>query len=334
MTISIGDLAQSFLLQNRSAQLRADIQTLSQEMTTGQTSDVTNQLGGDFTALSGLEHQLSVLDSMSVARADATLFIDSAQTNMSQFADSVGELGLSLLSVGNTPTARAFSGLTERTIGAFEDAVANLNGAAAGRALFSGTATNVSPLPNSDTFLAEVRTAVSGTTTAAQLWADLTAWFDDPAGYRTTVYAGSTESLRPMTVSEDRTVSHELRADDADIRHALRDLAAAALATDPAIGLSDDEQSALLQMAGSSLITSQDALNAQSAKIGVMQERIEIANTRHEAERLTLQTARDALLSVDPYDAATQLEAAQFRLEALYSVTVRTSQLSLVNFLR
>lgn len=334
MTVSIGDLAQSFLLQNRSAQLRADIQTLSQEMTTGQTSDVTSRLGGDFTALSGLEHQLSVLDSMSVARADASLFIDSAQTNMSQLADSVGELGVSLLSVGDTPTALAFSGLTEQTIGAFEEAVAHLNGAAAGRALFSGTATNVAPLPDSDMFLSEIRTVVSGAATAAQLWSDLTAWFDDPSGYRTTVYAGSTESLRPMPIFEDKTVSHDLRADDPDIRNALRDLAAAALATDPVIGLPEEEQTALLQMAGSSLVISQDALNGQSAAIGVMQERIEIANTRQETERLTLQTARDALLSVDPYDAATQLEAAQFRLEALYSVTVRTSQLSLVNFLR
>ncbi len=136
MTQSIGDLAQSLLLQSRSRQLRTDIQTLSQELTTGQSADVTRRLDGDFAALSGLEHQLGILDSMSVARADAMLLTDTAQANISQLMDSVGDLGFTLLSVGNTPTARVLSGLPERTQAAFENAVANLNGSVAGRAVF------------------------------------------------------------------------------------------------------------------------------------------------------------------------------------------------------
>jgi len=334
MTASIGDLAQNFVLQNRSAQLRADIQTRSQELTTGQTTDVTKQLGGDFIALAGLEHQLGILDSMSVARADATLFTDAAQANISQLADSAGQFGLSLLSVSNTPTARALSGLAEQTQATFADAVANLNGSVAGRTLFSGTATNVTPLPDSETFLADIRAVVTGATTAAQLWSDLTVWFDDAAGYRASVYMGSTSSLLPMPISENRSVAYDLRADDPGIRDALRDLAAAAMATDPVIGLPEDEQAALLQTAGASLVNSQDILNGLSAQIGTLQEQIETANIRQETERVTLQSARNELLSVDSFDAATRLEAAQFQLEALYAVTVRTSQLSLVNFLR
>ncbi len=175
---------------------------------------------------------------------------------------------------------------------------------------------------------------MSGATTATQLWSDLTAWFDNPAGYRTTIYNGSSESLRPIPISEETTVALTLRADDPDIRNTLRDLAAAILATDPAIGLPEVEQAALIETAAKSLLVSKEALSDQSARIGVLQEQIETTRIRQETERLTLQTARDALISADPYNAATQLEAAQFRLEALYSVTVRTSQLSLVNFLR
>jgi flagellar hook-associated protein 3 FlgL len=37
---------------------------------------------------------------------------------------------------------------------------------------------------------------------------------------------------------------------------------------------------------------------------------------------------------VDPYEAATKLEAAQSQLEALYTVTARLSRLNLVDFLR
>jgi flagellar hook-associated protein 3 FlgL len=68
--------------------------------------------------------------------------------------------------------------------------------------------------------------------------------------------------------------------------------------------------------------------------LGFAQARIEQAQTRNESEIAALEIARSDLLSIDPYEAATRLEAAQTQLETLYSVTARLSRLRLVDFLR
>jgi flagellar hook-associated protein 3 FlgL len=47
-----------------------------------------------------------------------------------------------------------------------------------------------------------------------------------------------------------------------------------------------------------------------------------------------LEIARADLVAIDPFEAATRMEAAQTQLETLYSVTARLSRLSLVDFLR
>ena len=321
MTISLGDLAQSFLLQQRSAQLRTEITTLSQELTTGLVADSTNKLKGDFSGLAGLEHRLGILDSARITRSDTSRLADAAQLNLTRMIDTVGDLGQSLLSLGTSPTVRDLSGLDQRVFGAFESTLASLNASSGDRAIFSGTATDTPPLPSAEDFLIDIRSVVGGATTAAQVWADLTSWFDDPSGFSTVAYRGSAQALAPLSISADETVSFQLRADDPAFRSALRDLAAAVIATDASTGLSDSERAALRNTAGGSMLMSQDALIGESAGLGVLQERIDIAGIREETERLTLQMARAELINADPYDAATKLEAAQFQLEALYSLT-------------
>lgn len=310
------------------------MQLLSQEVTTGKTANLTEKLSGDFAGLSGLEHRLALLDSFATARADAGRMADAAQIRLGALTETVGDMGRSLLSLAQSPTAQDLSGLRGRANAAFADAVANLNGASAGRALFSGIATDQKPLPEPEEILNELRSVVAGAATAAQIWSDLESWFDDPAGYQSIVYQGSDQSLADTAISENQAVSVSIKADEPALKNALKDLAAAVFAVDPALSLSEDQSAELLQLAGTSLIATQDALTGESAELGVIQERIEKTAIRMETERLTLEIARGELLGADPYEAATKLETAQFQLEALYSITVRTSQLSLVNFLR
>ena len=61
--------------------------------------------------------------------------------------------------------------------------------------------------------------------------------------------------------------------------------------------------------------------------------RLDRIATRNAAEVTSLTMAKNTLLEADPFEAATKLEEAQFQLQSLYTVTVRSSELSLVNFL-
>lgn len=55
---------------------------------------------------------------------------------------------------------------------------------------------------------------------------------------------------------------------------------------------------------------------------------------RLSAQRTSLEIAQNELSSADPYDTVMRLEETQFRLESLYTITARLSELSLVGFLR
>jgi flagellar hook-associated protein 3 FlgL len=89
-----------------------------------------------------------------------------------------------------------------------------------------------------------------------------------------------------------------------------------------------------MNTAGQNLLTVQDDLTNLRAGVGFAEARIENFQARTEAERISAEYAKGALLSVDPYEAATRLEDAQFQLESLYSVTVRLSRLNLTSFMR
>ena len=113
----------------------------------------------------------------------------------------------------------------------------------------------------------------------------------------------------------------------------LRLVAVTALANDPSLGLNTTEKAELYAMSGEQMLAAQDGIILLRANVGSAEARIESISARNAAEITSLRFAKSALLEVDPFETATQLEEVQFQLQSLYSVTVRMSQLSLLNFL-
>ena len=58
--VSLGDFAQSFMLQRRGVSLRAELTKLSGEMSTGQVSDVREVLAGNVSFLADMERDLRI----------------------------------------------------------------------------------------------------------------------------------------------------------------------------------------------------------------------------------------------------------------------------------
>lgn len=330
---SIGDLTQTLMLQQRSADLRKDMLRLGQEMSTRKVFDVATTLGGDFARLSGIEHRMSVLNGFKLANSEAASFFEAAQLRLGNVTETVASLGASVLSIGSSPLANAINATSQEARIALEDALASLNGTHAGRALFSGTATDRTPLVTAEDLLTELRTVVAGATTAADLLNSLTAWFDDPAGFRDFAYQGSITSLAPLAADDSRKVVFHVRADHEHLRNALRDIAGVVLAVSATKPLDNGERAAALSASGQNLLASRDGLIAVSAELGVAQETIERSAVRMQSETYSLNMARNALISADPFETATQLQNVQLQLESLYAITARTSQLTLARFL-
>ena len=81
------------------------------------------------------------------------------------------------------------------------------------------------------------------------------------------------------------------------------------------------------------MLQNQDQITATRADIGFAEGRISQAQSRLSAEYSSLEILRGDLVSVDPFETATELEHVQTQLEMLYTITARASRLNLMNFL-
>lgn len=332
--LSIGDLAHTFQLRRQSAQIKQDLARLGAELTSGQVSDVSGHLGGRFASLTDYERDLTMLtrqiqsaNEVQTQAGAMQLALDTIQTATT---DLLGPLAIA--STAGTPTDRATMAQDARAkLGTI---ISALNADVAGRALFSGTSVTTPPLATVDTVLTELRGAISGATTAADVLAAADALFDTPGGgFETVIYQGGSADLQPISLGAGEAVSLSLRADNQALRDTIKAVALTALADDPALALDDAEARVFLQALPERVLATQDDVTGLRATVGFAEERTDEALSRLSAERTSVEIARGALLEADPYETATQLESAQVQLETLYTITARSSRLSLVNFL-
>ncbi|WP_424985705.1 flagellin [Microbulbifer sp. S227A] len=330
---SIGDLANSILLRQRSAQLTQEISTLTQELTSGQVSDVSGRLGSDYSYLTDIDRNLARLDGYNVSAREAAMFSGAAQTSLERVHDLSATLSDALITVDEISSTEQRTHMSEVAESSLASAISALNASVGGRSLFGGTATDRPPLGSADTLISELQALVGGLTTSADIEAAVETWFSDPAGFDAIMYEGSQDVLAPIQIGAGEEVSLTLTARDPAIRDTLRDMALTALAADPTLGFDREVQDDLFRAAGNGMLADQDALTGIRADLGFAEGRIEEISARNLAARTSLEFSRAALLEADPFETATRLEEAQFQLESLYTVTVRSANLSLLNFL-
>jgi flagellar hook-associated protein 3 FlgL len=330
---SIGDLARGLTLRARSTEIKTQIETLSYEMSTGQVKDISAHLDGDFSHLLDLDRALSQLDAFSIATAEARLFTNAMQLSLGTFDDSVSDVSAALLSFGTSNQTVTHDQAAVHARNELDTIISALNTRAGGRSLYSGIATDVSPLASADALMNALRTEISGLTTVTAIRQAADSWFNDPAGFDAVIYQGSATALAPMQISETEKINVPVTATNPAFKAALRDVAMAALATDPGLNLAPATQTGLFTQLGVDLANAQVETVKLRAQVGAAEARVEQAATRNASARTSAEYARGALIGADPYETAARLQTVQFQLESLYSVTVRNSNLSLVNFL-
>ncbi len=331
--ISIGDLAQSFVLRRHNADLKADITRLSQEVTTGLHSDPAKHLSGDISALTGIDSALARLGGYSRVASDLGFFTGAMQTALGAVQDLTSDLVPSLLAVTSTGNTGTMMTVSREARQAFSTAVGLYNTRLGDRALFSGDETATTALIPADQILQQMATLTAGAATVQDVETALDTWLASPTGFLATVYQGG-DPIAGVAVAPGQAVSVPVTAADPAIRETLKGLGMAALIQqglftgDPAL------QSALIRRSGEVLAAGQNSRALLAGELGTAEGQIEDARGRNATEQSALQIARVSLISVDPYDAAARLQEAQGQLETLYTLTARLSRLSLVDFLR
>jgi flagellar hook-associated protein 3 FlgL len=333
--ISLGDMAQTFALRRMTASMKQTARIAAQELTSGRSADTSQKVKGDLSRLTGIEGTLARLKGYRLSTDNAALTATAMQSVFAQFDRLTDGVGTGLLNASSLEGTRTLGALTRDAAQRLDVMLTALNTKVGDTTVFAGIATDGPAMASSDSILTALEAVVTaaGVTSAADIAATVTAWFEAPTGFAATAYTGGPPTAT-IAVSAEDNVDLAITAADPALRDTLKSLALVALVdrknvvTDTKIGAE------IAKIAGETMLQSHSDRAILAGRIGLAQARIDQAKTRNVAEEFTLQMARSDLLSVDPYEAATRMEAAQNQLETLYSVTARLSRQSLVDFLR
>jgi flagellar hook-associated protein 3 FlgL len=331
---SLGDLAHSFVQRQHGIQLQQQMNRLTQELSTGEAANLTRHLGGRFDFLADIEHDLQIFDSYRLSANEAQNSAFVMQTALDQIQAVSQDLSNTALVVGAAADSASLVAVAAEGLGALDSAVAFLNTNVAGRAMFSGTDIGNIPLIPTEDILTAVRATLVGAASVANVTTALDTFFDTAGGgFETIVYQGGLTNLAPYQLGEGESVSLDLRADDPALREVLKNTVLAAVLNDASLTITDGDRHELAGLAGAGLLSGQNQLTGIRANLGFAESRIDQSLARIEAGVASLSIARRDLVSVDPFETATELENVQFQLEAIYTLTARTSRLTLLNFL-
>lgn len=332
---TIGDLRQHLLTSQSNTRLKTELSTLVQELTSGEQSDLTEHLGTSLTDLNGLDRQLTLLDKYERVNAQTSQMLLTMQSVLNNVDEQRSSANEAMLTINGASSPAELSRASDVARHSFDATVSALNTRYGDRSLFGGTNVEGPPLATAEDMLADIQTAVSGLTTAADVSIALDTWFDDAGGgFETTGYLGDTTGHVERPLDADQTITVEARADDEAIRDTLKALAKGIFASEGSVSLNPQEGRELQQMSAIELLNSAESMANFQAKLGFTEGRVEEALTRNAAELTSFGIARSELVSADPFETASRLEAVQLQLETQYTLTARLSRLSLTEYLR
>ena len=331
---SIGDMAQHFISLRHNTQLKQRLNTLTQEMATGQAADLNKRLGGDRGRFSAIDHRLAVISGYDASSAEAANRLGLMQTTLDTVNDQRDRLANQMISINVSNTQTEADTAASSAKDAFSSFVGAFNARLADKSLFAGTATNQPALADADQILADLTAVVSGLGTAAEIVTAIDNWFDNPTGgFATTGYLGDPSGHITQRIDESQTVTMAARADDPAVRDLLKATAYAAVSSSVA-GLSNDEKANLLRTSGESLFTAAQGVVDMQARLGATENKIEEGRTALTAQKTTLTLMRNSMIAADPFETASALQEVQIQLETHYTLTARLSHLTLLEYLR
>lgn len=331
--VSVGDMAQQFNTMRNGGAIKSELFRLNRQLSTGRVDDITAHLSGQTARFSGIDHSLARLDGdlQSVRETSQTL---SAIQTVLQRVDSVRAetAGQLLLITPESPSIQIDE--AARAAGAsFETIVTALNTQQADRSLFGGRSVLTPPLAQANDMLADMQVSIGAYTTKEEIMSAVDYWFDDPSGgFATMGYLGDTGGPLEKRVTADKRVNIDVRADDVAMKETLKAAALAGLA-EKMSGLSGEIKSGLLQESALRLSGAASGMIAMQSRIGFVEEAVERSTVEMRSHRASLEMTKTEMISADPFETVSRLQAVQLQLETHYAVTARTSQLSLLGYI-
>lgn len=333
----VSDQSRALSLAAATNRLRSDIARLSDELASGKVADVAKELNGSTGQLLHYETQIRLLDQFNRSASEAAAQMSATQAVLTDLHGKGSEIGIRLSSAQIEATTVGLYALAETASASFDAAIARLNTEVSGVYVLAGLNTDRPPVAGAEEILNALQAGVAGMTNADQIAAFVSDWFDAPAGgggYVDIAYRGTFGQRRYAEIGQGERVAISTDADAPAIREMLKGLATAALVSRGALQSDTGEQRKLLIHGGTVLTMNDPGLGGESARLGLAEERVERGQAANSARLSIFMTARSEIVSADPYETATALTETQSRLDAVFAITARLSNLTLVNYLK
>jgi flagellar hook-associated protein 3 FlgL len=331
---TLGDLAQFRILSQQGRRLRAQMDELTLEATTGLVNDKTARLKGNFVQVAGIESRLAQIEAYRTVTTEQLVLTNSMQTAISAVTDQSNALGSKLLAGVSSLSELRISSLADEATSTLDGIFSALNAQVADRTLFSGQITNGPTYGSTSDMMDALEASITaaGATSPDDIENAVDAWFADPAGFQATTYLGGA-AQEPVPVGPGEVSQVDVTGMDPALVSMIKGVAMTVLLARGALTGSVEGRSDMMRRSGEQIAASQELLASMSARLGTVQGAMQNAATRNDAEKSTLEVARLDLISADQYDTAAKYQETQGQLESLYTLTSRASRLSLVDYL-
>lgn len=313
-------------------EVRDRIDTLNEEIGTGQVSDLGRALGSDFSQASQFAHSLRTLDGFSASLDSARTWGEALQNSLGQIADASSRLA------GALPTSiasldRPGLALTAQTArGTAEDIGIALNRAVAGRALFANGAEGGGFL-SVDAVLADVAALAASSTEFDGYVQAVDAYFADGGVFETAHLSDVTGGHVRFPASPGERVSFEVDAGQSELRAALAQAALVAGLPNAGFSIPSGQKSSVVADLLGRSVEVGSGLAWLQGQVGLTEGRVETLADQTSRERGSAEVALSDLMEADPFETATRLQNEMSRLETLYAITARRARLRLTDYL-
>lgn len=332
---SIGDLASNVMLNQASTRVKRSLIQLSQELTTGVTSDVRSTLRNDLTHQMDWEHRLLVNSVQDKTLSEALVKIQAKQSILGSINDAIVSFANSVETTGIGSAVASTNVLSKNAKTLLEQVVSQLNTRAAGQTLFSGTDIDLVSMASVEDIMTSVKASIGPVATVDDVVQGVKDWMNDPvAGYQAIAYLGSMDDPSPIRLTSNRTISETSKADHEALQAVVENLILATLSSDETFAPSEIIQLDLLQTSSNGLRSADASLIELRASLGFVEAELERQKVKTSAETSTLEQLRANVLGIDEYEVASKLQETELQLEKIYAMTARSARMSLLEYLQ
>lgn len=345
---TVSTYGMSLALRSNATKGTAALMKAQHEANTGSVYDVGLTLGartGQTVSLRKEYDRLSVLNDMNKLVMQRMSVSQTAMNSLvGKTQDFLGNL------TGASATAEGRSTIAEAARSALKSATGLLNTSFNGEYVFSGVNTDVQPVDDysapgngAQAALHDAFEAYFGFPTSSPQVASITGdamktFLDTTINTQVSDanwsanWSSASDSAVKTRISPNETADTSISANDKGFRNAM--ISFAVVAEFGNIGLSDNAFFALTTQAMSTSTAAISGLASSQSALGLAQARTNDANTLITAQQKILNNTVLDLEAVDPYEAATRVNALLTQIDTSYALTVKLQSLSLLNYLK